>query len=246
MNDIDVFTLALYKDLHVLQYFQLSAKAQGIIPCYFAIPNYIYDGWFQIKVVHMLEALKLLKSKHVLYTDGNDSIFLFNLNEIWRRYEEAGCPPMLASASVNALNDTWIGNDYYNEAITHYPDYIGTPYKFPHAGGYIGERQYIIEVFEKMVPYGVKWSGEDAQIWFEAWRDGWFKPEIDAKCRIFQCGCGGHALKHLEIVNGSLFNTITETHPCILHDNGGYTDPVEGKLDRMKKWYEAIYDSRTV
>jgi hypothetical protein len=231
--------------MHVLQYFQWSAKEQKIIPAYFAIPNYIYDGWFQIKIVHMLEALKSLKSKHVLYTDGNDSIFLADAEEIWRKYEDLGAPKMLVSASVNALNDTWMGNEYYNEAITHYPD-TGTPYKYPHAGSYIGERTYIMSVFERMLPYGEKWSGDDAQAWHESWANGWFRPQLDLECNIFQVGCDGHALKHLKVINNRYYNTETSSYPCILHDNGGYTDPVEGKLERMKKHYEAIYDHRTV
>lgn len=240
-----VFTLALYPNMHVLQYFQLSAKAQNIIPYYFTIGGYIYDGWFQIKIVHMLEALRSIKSKHVLYTDGNDSLFLGDADEIWRKYEDLGSPKMLVSASVNALNDTWMGNDYYNEAITHYPD-TGTPYKYPHAGGFMGDRLYIISMFEKMLPYKEKWPGEDAQVWFEGWRDGWFRPAIDSECNIFQCGGCGKALKHLKIINHRYYNTETSSYPCILHDNGGYTDQVEGKLERMKKHYEAIYDNGTV
>jgi hypothetical protein len=81
----------------------------------------------------------------------------------------------------------------------------------------------------------VKW-GDDAQVWHEAWAAGWFRPTIDHHCLVFQATCRGAALDDLEVREGSLYNLVTDTYPCIFHYNGGYSDPVTGKEDRIEPW----------
>lgn len=234
-----VFTLALFGgDLQPCHYLLNSAKHFGIEVFPYAIPNWIYDGWFTIKIRHMLEALKLVDSEHVLYTDGRDAFFTGPMDEILDKYKSMGSPPLLISAAIKPFNSGW--QEHWDDKFyAYYPD-TGTPYRFPNNGGYIAERAYIIDIFERMSLYEDKWGSDDAITWHEARLEGWPQYEIDSSCKIFQTCDDGAALPDLEVRNGRLYNKTTDSHPCIFHYNGGFSSPEYGKADRIQPWFDEL------
>jgi hypothetical protein len=84
-------------------------------------------------------------------------------------------------------------------------------------------------------------TGDDCFNWYEGWREGWFRPTLDSECQIFQVSdlnliCSNNPTPG----TNRLLNTVTGSHPCILHLSGGYTDPETGKDEALKPWARAL------
>ena len=134
---------------------------------------------------------------------------------------------MLASANVKCEPDP---------SFAHFfPDNVGR-FRFHCQGGYIAEIPWLIEKFTAMLPFA-EYEGDDALIWSWGYRDGWFRPEFDHQCMIFQT----QDEAQLKVIDGRLYNLETRSWPMLLHVNGAYSDPVSGKYDRMVPWWNALY-----
>jgi hypothetical protein len=202
--------------------FLKSCERFGIEPRLYGIGKR-FPGYRAMKLDYQLEWLKEHASEatHVLYTDAWDAFFLASLSEIERKYQALGAPPILTSASLGLAN--------CSDEEVRYPNCFDHSilYRYPHVGGYIAEVPAIIEAFERME----KTSGDDCFSWFDAWRDGWFRPQLDSECRIFQVE------EHNLLEEGNrVVNAATHSYPCVLHLPGGYCDPETGKDERMVPW----------
>lgn len=232
-----VLTTAFFPNLKPLRMFVESARKYGVHPIRYMGYLEQYRPWAEMKIKNKIPELKQISRafSHVLYTDGRDAFFTGPMEEILLKYQAMGSPPCLASTEPNCNPNS--------SMIEHYPD-VGK-YRFHCVGGYLAEIPWMIDKFQRMLPYidGAKGklslqSGDDAEIWQWAWAQGWFRPVLDSKCEIFQTF--DHAGSDLQIIDGRLANALTGSSPCIFHLNGGYSDPINGKYNHMINWWDAL------
>ena len=162
---------------------------------------------------------------HILFTDSWDAFFCAPLSEIIANYKAMGAPPILAAAFFQ------LGNVSDEEA--QYPNCFDHSiyYRYPNRGGYIAEYGAIVDAFERMLKLP-RQTGDECFNWYDAWQEGWFRPMLDSKCRIFQVTDNNVTVD----ADRRLFNTATEQQPCILHLAGGYTSSDTGKDHVMVPW----------
>lgn len=209
-----------------------SVEKAGVLPedIIFYGTGRPFPGYRQMCLDWQLDALKAINSDHiythVLFSDSWDAFFTAPLAEIIQKYEHLGSPPILCSAYLGLGNESDMSKyeGCFNESLG--------PYRYPNRGGYIAEIPAIIEAFERMLSQP-DLTGDDALEWYRGWREGWFRPQLDSGCEIFQV-----TDENLIVPAGMSrpYNITTNSHPCILHLSGGYTSAVYGKDDRMIPW----------
>ncbi len=79
-------------------------------------------------------------------------------------------------------------------------------------------------------------TGDDCFSWYDAWAEGWFRPQLDYNWEIFQVTDDDCIVDN----NRRLFNVYTVSVPCVFHLCGGYSDPETGKDDRLVPWAEKL------
>lgn len=190
-----------------------------------------FSGYRDILMERQLEFLKTVPKDytHLLFTDAWDGMMLAPMTEIENKYQALGAPPVLVSAYFGLGNESDMSKyeGCFDESLY---------YRYPNRGGYMGEREALIDAFEKMIACGDA-TGDDCFLWYRGWREGWLRPQLDSNCMIFQVTDADCSFDSEE---GVLLNTRTNTHPCVLHLSGGYTDQVTGKDAVMKPWAERL------
>ena len=220
-----VLTAAVFKTedeaMRKLWVFRESCKKQDIHPYYYGIGR-TFPGYRMMKLEWQLEWLKANKDKgtHVLYTDSWDAFFVRDLWQVQYKYDLMGQPNILTSAFYQ-LGNVSDEEKQYPGAFTH-----DTKYCYPNVGGYIAKIEAIIPMFERMLTLP-RQTNDDCFNWYDAWAEGWFRPQLDSHCRIFQVGD-----EDVEVVGDRIHNKITDSFPCVWHLSGGYTDQETGK-DRV-------------
>lgn len=192
-----------------------------------------FPGYKTMMLDWQLEWLKQYRNSmlatytHVLFSDGWDAMFTSNIDEIEQKYQDMGSPEFLASAFHQ------LGN--VSDADAQYPNCFDSRVynRYPNRGGYIGEIGAVIDAFERMVALP-RQTGDDCFNWYDLWARGW-SPMLDSECRIFQVSDGDCTVDTSE-GGRRLLNRRTDTHPCVLHLSGGYTDQVTGKDHVMEPW----------
>jgi hypothetical protein len=198
-----------------------------------------YANWTQMKVNRMIPELEKLRAEgftHYLYTDGRDAFFTRPFSYIVDAYShKLGSPDGLLSGQPEPFTMA---------ELAHHNDFL-KPAKYRHhcCGGYMGSIDYWLETHRKFVmdkyesrPTG----GDEAGVWQWAWADGWFRPQIDTGCKIWQ-NLGGCEDDVSVEYRGRLHNHVTHSDPAILHFTGYCKDPVYGVYDAMKPWWDLIY-----
>ncbi len=229
-----VLTTAFFPNLKPLRMFTLSATKYNWHPIHFMGLHEPYRPWAEMKIRDKIPEFKGLIREgysHVLYSDGRDAFFTGSATEVLEKYHSLGSPECLVSTEPNCNPNPAMDSNY--------PD-IGK-YRYHCVGGYLAELPWMLDQFERMLPYMAK-SGDDAEIWQWGWQEGWFRPELDHRCEIFQ------TLDHAEddlivTIDRRLGNARTGTQPCIFHLNGGYSDPIYGKYDQMIGWWNGLNPS---
>lgn len=112
------------------------------------------------------------------------------------------------------------------------------PYRYPNTGGWIGKSEVVRQLWRRGLDL---YGGEenDQGIFQGLLVDGsaW-NIVLDHKCRIWQTSpdmdvnVGWERSGKDSIMRCK--NRLTRTYPCVLHFNGGFADPVEGKKERMQ------------
>lgn len=168
---------------------------------------------------------------HVLFTDAWDAMFTAPITEIIHKYEAMGSPPILCSAFHQLANESDMSKyeGCFDETIRN---------RYPNRGGYLAEIPAIIEAFERMLAQP-NLTGDDCHSWYAGWKEGWFRPQLDSNCEIFQVSDGDCMPVTGPLVN-RVFNSRSNSFPCILHLSGGYTDPETGKDERMIPWAKKL------
>jgi len=206
-----------------------SCAKFGIAPHLYGI-GHSFPGYISMKLDMQLDYLidKGSDFTHVLYTDSWDAIFTAPLDEIIEKYQDLGSPPILSSAYLDLGNES--NMEKYSGCFQE-----GLVYRYPNVGGHLSEIPAIIDAFTKMN----RNTGDDCFSWYDAWKEGWFRPQLDSGCEIFQVTDENTEVD--EGIEGLGFrNTVTESYPCILHLCGGYTDPDTGKDDRLEPWAKEL------
>ncbi len=189
-----------------------------------------------------LEYMKTIPKEysHLLYSDSWDCFFCAPLDEIIEKYRAMGSPSILQSAYIGLGNESdmskYVG--CFDESI---------PYRYPNVGAFMGEREALIDAFQRMVDMPEQ-TGDNCFNVYTGWREGWFRPMLDSNCEIFQVSdvnaivdSGFLAVPSAKEKRPRLLNTTTGSHPCILHLSGGYTDQVTGKDHVMVPWARALW-----
>jgi len=216
-------TACLYPDTQMIHLLMDSAVKHGVPLSPYGI-GCNPGGWGDIKVTKLLPVLEELMEEgytHVLYTDGTDSLFVRSWEDIQQEYIALGSPVCLMSAEKDCYPFRDLGDKF--------PD-VG-PWRYPCAGQFMGEIPWIWNRWNFMAKEYASHPECNDQ--------GWITLEIlagrmeclvlDSECRVFQSMSGG------DIQEGPV-NAVTGSRPCVVHFNGGYSDPVCGRDERMLAW----------
>lgn len=162
---------------------------------------------------------------HLLYTDCCDVLLFGSPQEIEEKYAGMGKPQMLVAAADhlgNACDENKVTNPKYRG---YFPNHH---YGYPQVGGYIAEIPYWIDTMQRFLKEFPDY-GDDCFMWYDGWVGGWFRPELDHGCEIFQV----KSMEDTEVVEKDgqlrLHNMVTDSYPCVFHEAGGYFDPETGK-----------------
>jgi len=89
------------------------------------------------------------------------------------------------------------------------------------AGGWMGKIEPVLEALRLIADMG---EANPQDSWRTLHRDGLARISPDITRQLFQT-----VEDYLEVRDGQIYNPITRSYPKILHWNGGYTDPIDGK-----------------
>ena len=186
-----------------------------------------FPGYRAMMLDYQLEYLKQHASDgytHVLFTDAWDAFFIAPLAEVIRKYKLMGRPSILTAAFFQ------LGN--VSDEVAQYPECFDHSiyYRYPNRGGYIAEYEAIVDAFERMLRLP-RQTGDECFNWYDAWQEGWFRPQLDSNCLIFQV-----TDNHFEAFPSQGYNRTTRQYPCILHLAGGWCSPETGKDHVMIPW----------
>ncbi len=206
-----------YPDAAPIWMLEATARKQGIDLQTYGMGE-AAGSWTRMKVEGVLGELPRLREAgftHVLYTDGRDSLFARGPWHIDLRYELAGAPPCLMSAQ----RDCWPPR----EEAAEIQRLLGG---FPSAGQWMAEIHWLELRWSWMQRVYAGLLGENDQAWIaQAVLDGKMTGlQLDTGCQIFQAFAHEHP----------------DSDACVLHFNGGYSDPQTGREGRMRPAFEGI------
>lgn len=240
MDNWVVLTSCFFPDHKPIRFLEESARIQSVAPLRTYGDGELYSNWTQMKVNRMIPELEKLLAEgftHYLYTDGRDAFFTRNFRYIKDAYEFLGAPDGLLSSQ---------DQPFTMADLAHYNDFLKpAKYRFHCCGGYLGRIEYWLECHRKFVRdnyEALPTGGDEAGVWQWAWADGWFRPQIDTGCDIWQNLGGCEADVSIEKGN-RLYNSVTNSHPAILHFTGYCKEGQYGVYDAMKPWWDELYPS---
>lgn len=199
-------------------------------------PYGLWQGYNAIKakIDGLVEHLKAwgVDYTHVLYTDGADSFLTWDEKSIIAAYAFQGSPPCLISAEMECAPITDLEEEFPSK----------NHYRYPCAGGFMGEIPYLVETLQWLKKYQDRPGIECNDQAF--WQMGIIEDNIamiDSECEVFQTMSGKAILDLVwDKENGAYYNTITESHPCVLHFNGR----VKGIEATYEQWKHNRKNSR--
>jgi hypothetical protein len=208
-----------------------SCERHKIQPYMYGLGCRLYPGFVAIRIQGQLEYLRAHASDftHVLFTDGWDVLYLAGTEEIVSKYRDVGAPPMLSIATQTLANVADVGTSPWAGLFND-----RKRYRYFAAAGYIAEISYVIDTFSRMVNTP---QPDDVLAWADGYKGGWFQPEFDHNCEIFQDESGDCVIDEN---TGRIVNTHTNSEPCVLHCGGGYVSPVNGKDERLLPWAKGL------
>ena len=242
-----LLTAAIYPDRSeaekALWIFLASARKAGFdeddIHLYGIGRDFHHTTWHDKKLNYQLDYLKEMSSvfTHILYSDGADAVICGSAAEIIWKYRKLGSPKMLVSAApyiANGQDDFWNikqYDGYYDEAIVN---------RYPHCGGYLAEREHVIDMFERMLQLP-RQTWDDSWNWCDAWKEGWFRPQLDYRNEIFYLPPDEPHVDMDRVVaaNPQLDRPLC-TQPNVIHLTGGHVDRETYKDGKLKPLAERL------
>ena len=204
-----------------------SAAHFGASPHLYGVGSTYYHGEVPMRLDGQIEFLTQHKADytHVLFSDAWDVIFTAPLDEIVYKYKKFGSPECLIGGAIQNLNAH--PDNLYDEFFD-----MTQPYPYATTAMYIAEIPYIIDRFTRM---NKACTHDQTPAFIEAWMEGWFHPEIDYKCELFQ-DKEDNCILH----EGRVHNTLTDTYPSMLHVSGDFMDPATGRDHRIIPWAKGV------
>ncbi|MEQ9466217.1 MAG: hypothetical protein RLN88_02340 [Ekhidna sp.] len=151
----------------------------------------------------------------VLYTDGYDSAFLRDTKYIEEEFLKLDHPFVLGTEQNFNCDEPPISKFRY---YMNYPR-GKKPYRFLNAGGWIGRAGYVKGILKLIEKDGAN----DQDILNQFITTNRDKLKLDHDHRIFSCIAGRSGMEDHDYVldaNGMIKNTITGSHPAIIHAAG--------------------------
>jgi hypothetical protein len=252
-KDLTVITpLVGYENTDPIWMFMTTCRRFGITPTFYG-QGETYAGWVDIMLTKLLQAAKDCPTSHMLYTDSRDAYFLTGMDEIVEKYNAMGAPQLLMGADC-------VGFSSYQAYYDRVPWDMTKAFPFFQVGGMVCEAKALLEAIEYMFQQSAAgvWRdmpGDNPPWWcnFMVERPG--ELQIDHGCEIFQ-NCS-NCMEKLPVVvccqptvnplsrsvietTTRVLNELTDSQPCILHFNGGYTAQDTGKWYAMEKTWRAL------
>ena len=214
-----VVTTAIYTNRDRIHYLDDSCRKHGIELTPFGIGG-IYYGWVRTLMDVTLPGIESVDATHILCVDGIDSLIVAPMDEIISKYEALGSPSCLMSTERNMFPNCREA-ELFGDSV----------WRFPNGGNFMGDKQYILDMWRRLYP---KYPQESA---YQGWIINEWPIEglkLDTGCSVFQTM--DIAPEETGIHNGRLMNRVTLSQPCVLHFAGGYVDQKTGRDERMKPW----------
>ena len=204
-----------------------SAKKFGAEPKLYGVGSTYYRGEVPMRLDGQIEFLKQYVDEytHVLFSDAWDVIFTAPLAEIVEKYTAFGRPECLIGGAIQNLNAH--PDNKYDEYFD-----MTKPYPYATTAMYIAEIPYVIDRFSRM---DKSCTHDQTPAFIGGWIEGWFRPEIDYQCFLFQ-----DKTDNCELRNGRVYNTKTGTWPSMLHVSGDYMSPETGRDHKIVPWARGL------
>ncbi len=174
-----------------------------------------FVNWKEAKVDKLIEILTALDDDIVLFTDGFDSFIIRPEQEIVDRYRAYNTPVLLsAEKSMYPLSEY---SDHFN---------ADSEYRFPCAGGFMGDRKKIIDILNtlktKYMNYDIPEKHNDQALWVAYMVENGKDVKLDTLCKVFHPVSTG----------------IPNMDTCILHFNGpkGGSDIEKNQYKYFEQW----------
>ncbi len=179
---------------------------------------------YEIKVLGLVDFLRTVQTKHVLYIDGADVLLAGGIREIARKYVRAlnpGTDPILLGTEVRCWPYGSLRATFIERA-----DRAGrlTEFVYPAPGMIMGETNAIIKALEVLketrknhlrLPY----HDDDMGLWSLSIADGSVNPSLDYRCDV-TIPFMATSRKLYELRGKRIHCRSTGTMPPILHYNG--------------------------
>jgi hypothetical protein len=202
-----------------------------------------YQGWVHIKVNLLKHEAKTCPTSHLLYTDARDAWFLTGPDVVAAKYNQMGCPPLMLSAQPDIFG-------------TYAKWYEGIPWDMSKRFRYIGTPGMLCEAkalaaalgwMEDRMANGGERDDDDPVHWCLWIKEHPNQLVLDHECSIFMNA--GSQMEEgmwdtvLRIEGKRVYNTVTQSYPCVLHFNGGYSHAQYGKWGWLEHYWRALGNS---
>lgn len=223
-----VITIGAYpvEKLGCLSPFLRTATWKGITPIITMLGE-PYSNYYELKISRLLPILKGLPRKytHILYVDGSDVIVQGSLEGICRKFNRSGELILMGAET---------GVAPFKVYRLHFPK-SPTPYRYPNAGVWMGERRIVIEMMEMAerirllhpndlpVPprKGMTLFNHDQGMWHYMYMNGLIELGLDREAQLVLNTCA--VTKHDVIWHtNAIFDARTKTMPELLHFSTGH------------------------
>ena len=174
------------------------------------------------KITRVREYLASMKPQEILvYTDAWDSLFVAPESRFMERFAEFDRPVVFGAEQNLGVR----GNDVFwtwqfMPTYLRYPK-SPTPYRFLNAGGFMGETQSLLDLFDQ-VPIEAS-TRSDQTVFTQHYARNPGLIDLDRQQEIFACNGGRAGLEGSDFTvlpNGEIRNEVTKTRPCIVHIPG--------------------------
>ena len=236
MNKLTIVSPAFYSDP---SHYKMLVNSCN----HFGLNLYLYgvnEPWTWLtdtKVFRLIEEIENIDSEYIMICDADDAFVMANEKEILYKYHSTSKTILVSADRQQDEGDSKYPQSIFRE---RYP-LSATPWRYCNSGGYIGEKDKILDLLSKMatvkhpdfIPvYRSKdWSNDQFRMSIVFLRG--YPLTVDTHCNVFQTmGC----IEPGEIKwRGNYFmNKVTGTFPCVIHFNG--------KAPGIKEAYEKCFE----
>jgi hypothetical protein len=241
-SDITVSVPCLFPNEEPIWMMRESADRFGYRLRPYGVGEGPYRGWVDIKLYRLLEEAKTCPTSHLLYTDARDAWFLAGPEEVVAKYNALGCPPLMLSAQPDVFQtyEKWYEGLPWDMSKRF--RYIGTPGMLCSAPALAEALQWMLD--RRATGEWGEMHDDDPAWWCNFIRERPGELVLEHECAIFM-NAGSYMAEGmwetvLEMREGRVYNKLTQQWPCVLHFNGGYSDALKGKWDRLEYYWRAL------